>query len=185
LWRLAGLPGREGKTQSLAPRVGNGMGLGAEAALAPAKRFMAVPPFTAPAALWCARMTVPSMKTMPSSGQFVALATSTRRSQTPSLDQRRKVCAAIHHGPSSAGMARHLAPFCMRQRMASTVRRRLDSSRPVCGRTASIKGSIALHWASVKTALASLRRISTAKCPVARQHANRRWTRPPQNPNGP
>src|SRR3954469_15485093 len=117
LWRLAGLPGREGEAQSPAPRVRNGMGLGAEAALASPKRLAGVPPFTAPAALWCARMIVASIKTMPSSGLFAA---SNRRSQTPSLDQRRKVCAAIHHGPSSAGMARHLAPFCMRQRMAST-----------------------------------------------------------------
>jgi hypothetical protein len=149
LWGLAGLSGGERKAQSPTTCVGNGMGLGAKTALASAKSFIAAPPFTAPAALWCARMTVPSMKTMPNSGQLAAFAASNRRSQTPSLDQRRKVWAALHHGPNSAGMARHLAPFCMRQTMASKVWRRLESSRPVCGRTLSIKGSSALHWASV------------------------------------
>jgi hypothetical protein len=165
LWRLAGLPGGESEAQSPTSRVRNGMGLGAEAALASAKRLAGVPPFTAPAAFWCARTMVPSMKTRPSSGQLAVLARSKRRSQTPSLDQRRKVWAAIHHGPSSAGMARHLAPFCMRQTMASKVRRRLESSRPVWGRTSSIKGSIAFHWTSVKTAMALLRRCLDSDMP--------------------
>ena len=139
LWRLARLPRRERKAQSAAARVGNGMGLGAETALAAAERFVVgarwlgwvVPRFAAPAAFWCARRMVLSMKTMPSAGQPAALAASKRRSQTPSLDQRMKVCAAIHHGPSSAGIARHLAPFSMRHMIASKVRRRLVSSRPV------------------------------------------------------
>jgi hypothetical protein len=110
-----------------------------------------------------------SMKTMPSAGRPAALAASKKRSQTPSLDQRMKVWAAIHQGPNSEGMARHLAPFCMRQTIASTVRRRFVSSRPVWGRTASIKGSIALHWTSVRTGMASLRRwFDTAMTPCAR-----------------
>ena len=41
--------------------------------------------------------------------------------------------------------ARLLAPFCMRQTIASKIRRRSESSRPVCGRAASIEGSIAFH----------------------------------------
>jgi hypothetical protein len=177
LWRLASLPGRERKAQRATPRIGNGMGLGAEAALAAAERFVVrarwlgcvVPLFAAPAALWCARRMVPSMKTMPSAGQPATLAASKRRSQTPSLDQRMKVWAAIQQGPNSAGMARHLAPFCMRQTIASTVRRRFVSSRPVWGRTASIKGSIALHWTSVRIGMASLRRwFDTAMTPCAR-----------------
>ena len=177
MWRLARLPGRERKAQRATPRIGNGMGLGAEAALAAAERFVVrarwlgwvVPLFAAPAAFWCARMMVPSMKTMPSAGQPATFAASKRRSQTPSLDQRMKVWAAIHQGPNSAGMARHLAPFCMRQTIASTVRRRFVSSRPVWGRTASIKGSIALHWTSVRTVMASLRRwFDTAMTPCAR-----------------
>jgi hypothetical protein len=153
------------------------MGLGAEAILASAKRLIVgtrcvrfvIPLFVAPAAFWCARRMVPSMKTMPSAGRLSALAASKNRSQTPSLDQRMKVWAAIHQGPSSAGMARHLAPFCMRQTIASKVRRRFVSSRPVWGRTASIKGSIALHWTSVRTGMASLRRwFDTAMTPCAR-----------------
>src|SRR3712207_1872292 len=71
-----------------------------------------------------------------------------------------KVCAAIHHGPSSAGMARHLAPFRKRQMIASRVRRRLVSSRPVWGLTASIKGSITLHCLALRTGMASLPRCS-------------------------
>jgi hypothetical protein len=139
LWCLTHLPRREGETQSAATRVGKGVCLGAEAALAAAERFVVrarrlgcvVPPFAAPAAFWCARMMVLSMKTMPSAGEPAALAASKKRSQTPSLAQRMKVWAAIHQGPSSAGMARHLAPFCMRQTIASKVRRRFVSSRPV------------------------------------------------------
>ena len=58
LWRLASLPGRERKAQRATPRIGNGMGLGAEAALAAAERFVVrarwlgcvVPLFAAPAA---------------------------------------------------------------------------------------------------------------------------------------
>ncbi len=176
LWRLAGLPGGEGEAQGPTSRVRKGVGLGAEAALASPKRLAGVPPFTAPAAFWCARMMVPSMKTTPNAGQLAALARSKRRSQTPSLDQRRKVWAAIHHGPSSAGMVRHLAPFCMRQTMASKVRRRLESSRPVWGRTASIKGSIVFHWTSVKTAMASLRRCldrEMPRCPRTRKPAQK------------
>src|SRR3712207_6420086 len=76
LWRLARLPGRERKAQRATPRIGNGMGLGAEAALAAAERFVVraqwlgwvVPLFAAPAAFCCARRMVASMKTMPSAG---------------------------------------------------------------------------------------------------------------------
>ena len=130
-------------------------------------------------------MTVPSMKTMPNSSQFAAFAASKRRSQTPSLDQRRKVWAAIHHGPNSTGMARHLAPFCMRQTMASKVWRKLDSSRPVCGRTASITGSNAVHWASVKTGLALLRRYLDGDMPACSPTRKPTPNKAPQNPNGP
>ncbi len=103
LWRLAGLPGGEGEAPSPTPRVRKSVGLGVEAALASAKRLAGVPPFTAPAAFWCARRTVLSMKTRPSSGPRAALARSKRRSQTPRLDQRRKVWAAIPPGPARLG----------------------------------------------------------------------------------
>ena len=79
MWRLAGLPGGEGEAQSPTSRVRKCMDLGCEATLASAESVMAAPPFTAPAAL-CARTIVASLKTMPSSGLFAALARSNRRS---------------------------------------------------------------------------------------------------------
>ena len=75
------------------------MGLGAEAALAAAERFIVrarwlscvVPLFAAPAALWCARMMVLSMKTMPSAGQpaafYTKVATRTVHTVTSPLDK--------------------------------------------------------------------------------------------------
>ena len=39
--------------------------------------------------------------------------------------------------------------------MASKLQRRLESARPVWGRTASIKSSIAFHWTAMKTGMAS------------------------------
>jgi hypothetical protein len=51
-------------------------------------------------------------------------AASSNRSQAPRRDHRLKVCAAIHHGPSSAGIWRHFAPLSCRQMIASIVRRR-------------------------------------------------------------
>jgi len=74
-----------------------------------------------------------------------------RRCQTPRRLQRLKVWAARHQGPSSAGMARHAAPFRWRQMMASRVRRR--SRCPVLprGRTASIRGESRSHRPSAGT----------------------------------
>src|SRR5918998_6090916 len=89
------------------------------------------------------------MKTMPNSGRLSALAASKNRSQTPSLDQRMKIWAAIHQGPSSAGSARHLAPFACRHRIALMVRRRSDGGTLACGRQDSTKGSSTAHCASV------------------------------------
>ena len=43
---------------------------------------------------------------------------SSRRSQTPCFAQRIKSCAASHHGPNSAGILRHFAPFWCRQKIA-------------------------------------------------------------------
>ncbi len=59
------------------------------------------------------------------------------------------VCAAIHQGPSSAGTARHLAPFRQRQMIASTVRRRFDGGTLACGRQASTNGASTAHCSSV------------------------------------
>lgn len=66
----------------------------------------------APAALACARMLVPSRKTRLSANPPArSWARPSRRSQTPCCAQRMNNCAARHHGPSSAGIARHLAPL--------------------------------------------------------------------------
>ena len=80
-----------------------------------------------------------------------AWAAASSRSHTPSRAQRMNVCAAIHHGPSSAGMARHFAPFRQRQTMASTVRRRFEGGTLACGRQASTRGASTAHCASVST----------------------------------
>ncbi len=87
---------------------------------------------------------------MPSSTpRCCAMASS--RSQTPSRDQRMKVCAAIHHGPNSSGKDRHFAPFWCRHRIAPTVRRRLLGGTLAGGRHASTSGSSAAHRSSVST----------------------------------
>ena len=95
-------------------------------------------------------MFVPSMKVMPSAIPRCCT-NSSRRSQTPCLAQRMNNCAASHHGPSSAGMLRHLAPFWCRQKIAEMVRRSSFGGVFPCGRTSSISGSQTAYAASVKT----------------------------------
>ena len=65
-------------------------------------------------------MLVPSRKLMPSV-MSRCWTRSSRRSQTPCFAQRMKSCAASHHGPNSAGMLRHFAPFWCRQKIAKIV----------------------------------------------------------------
>jgi hypothetical protein len=60
-------------------------------------------------------------------------------------------CAANHHGPNSAGMLRHFAPFWCRQKIAEMVRRNSFGGVFPRGRTASISASQTAHAASVKT----------------------------------
>src|SRR3954454_11665884 len=73
-------------------------------------RLAVGPLFSAPAAVWCARMRVPSRTVIPRWTPR-SWARSRSRSQTPRWAQRRKVWAARDQGPRSAGMARPLAPF--------------------------------------------------------------------------
>ena len=80
-----------------------------------------------------------------------ACAASSSRGHTPSLAHRMKSWAARHHGPSSAGTARHFAPFACRQTIASTVRRRSRGGVLPSGRHASKSGSSAAHRSSVNT----------------------------------
>src|SRR5215218_6667697 len=118
--QLMGLTRRERETDGAPAAVRDHARLRAVAAARAAERLARVPlclapPFrAAPAAFWCARMVVPSRNAMPSATPR-SCARSSRRSHTPRWPQRLKVWAAIHHGPSSAGMARQVAPFRCRQ----------------------------------------------------------------------
>src|SRR5689334_21483854 len=88
-----------------------------------------------------------------------ACAASSSRGHTPSLAHRMKSWAARHHGPSSAGTARHFAPFACRQTIASTVRRRSRGGVLAFGRHASTSGSSADHCSSVRTRILALAHI--------------------------
>src|ERR1044072_3009112 len=74
-----------------------------------------------------------------------------------------KVWAARDHGPRAPGMARHLAPFSCRQRIAESVRRRSWGGVLPLGRHASISGSRLLQCASDSIALSSFREEQNAR----------------------
>src|SRR3982750_3501285 len=74
-----------------------------------------------------------------------------------------KVCAARDQGPSSAGMARHLAPFWCRQTIAESVRRRSFGCVLPLGRHASTNGSKFVHCASDTIALSSFQKEQNAR----------------------
>src|SRR4051794_14044428 len=107
-------------------------------------------------------MLVPSRNVIPSWTPRV-WARSSRRSQTPRRAQRRKVWAARDHGPRSAGMARHLAPFWCRQTIADSVRRRSFGCVLPLGRHASISGSKLIQCASDSIALSSFQEGQNAR----------------------
>src|SRR3954454_2061519 len=107
-------------------------------------------------------MLVPSRNVIPSWTPRV-WARSSRRSQTPRRAQRRKVWAARDHGPSSAGMARHLAPFSCRQTIADSVRRRSFGCVLPWGRHASTNGSKLIPCASDSIALSSFQEGQNAR----------------------
>src|SRR3954447_8438174 len=88
---------------------------------------------------------------------------SSSRSHTPRWAQRMNICAARDQGPSSAGMARHLAPFSWRQRMAEMVRRRSFGCVLPLGRHASTNGSKFVHCASDTIALSSFQKEQNAR----------------------
>src|SRR4051794_25484102 len=73
------------------------------------------------------------------------------------------VCAACDQGPSSAGMARHLAPFSWRQTIAEIVRRRSWGGVLPLGRHASTNGSKFVHCASDTIALSSFQKEQNAR----------------------
>jgi hypothetical protein len=62
-----------------------------------------------------------------------------------------KVCAAIHQGPSSEGMDRHLAPLSCRQMIASIVRRSSRIGLDAHGLTSLSNGSRIAQSSSLMT----------------------------------
>src|SRR3954465_12632018 len=107
-------------------------------------------------------MLVPSRNVIPSWTPR-CWARSSRRSQTPRRAQRMKVWAARDHGPRSAGMARHLAPFSCRQTIADSVRRRSFGCVLPLGRHASTNGSKLIQCASDSIALSSFQEGQNAR----------------------
>src|SRR3954454_11478935 len=65
--------------------------------------------------------------------------------------------------PRAEGIARHLAPFSCRQRMAAIVRRRSFGCVLPWGRHASISGSKLIHCASDSIALSSVQEGQNAR----------------------
>src|SRR3954454_12483914 len=120
--RLVRLAGREHHRHRLAATLGAEMDLGGEAALAAAQRLGRRGPPFAPAACWCARMTVPATKCSSQSSAPAASAwrwTAARiRSQTPARVQRRKRVYTLGHGPYRSGKSRQGAPVASFHRMA-------------------------------------------------------------------
>src|SRR4051794_21726649 len=107
-------------------------------------------------------MLVPSRNVIPSWTPR-SWARSSRRSHTPRWAQRMNICAARDQGPSSAGMARHLAPFACRQTIAEIVRRRSFGAVLPLGRHASISGSRSIHAPSVRIAPSSFQEEQNAR----------------------
>jgi hypothetical protein len=107
--------------ERLALALGLEVHLRAEAALALAQRLRFWRPPFAPAACWCARITVPSTKWTPQSTSPAASAccwTAARiRSQIPATRQRHNRLYTVDHGPYRSGRSRQGAPVRSRQRI--------------------------------------------------------------------
>src|SRR5215211_3945676 len=125
--RLVPLTRRQHQRQRLAAALCAEMDLRREAAPAAPQRFrFRVPPF-APAACWCARITVPSTKCTVQSSCPAASAwrwTAAKIwSQTPALVQRRKRVYTLGQGPYRSGRSRHGTPVVSFQRIPFTTSR--------------------------------------------------------------
>src|SRR5918999_1409300 len=118
--RLVRLAGREHQGHRLAAPLGAQVDFGRETALAAPECFRrGVPPF-APAACWCARMTVPSTQchsqsNAPAVSAWRWTAASTW-SHTPAWVHRRKRVYTLGHGPYRSGRSRHGTPVASFQR---------------------------------------------------------------------
>jgi hypothetical protein len=98
--------------------------LGREAALALAQRLGFWRPPFAPAACWCARITVPSttwtlQSTSPAASASCCTAAKIR-SQIPAFRQRQNRLYTVDQGPYRSGRSRHGAPVRSRHTMPLT-----------------------------------------------------------------
>ena len=135
--RLVLLPRSEQDSQRLAGPIGLEVHLGREAALAAPQRLGFWSPPFAPAACWCARMTLPSTKwtlqsTSPAASACCWTAAKTR-SQIPASRQRQNRLYTVDHGPYRSGRSLHGAPVRSRHRMPLMIRRWSAFGRPRSG----------------------------------------------------
>src|SRR5262245_12294869 len=147
LLHVGGLTGCQHERDREAQAADPAVDLGAEAAPAAAQRFglRAAPFLRAPAACWCARMTVESRISHSRSGSCRA---ANRRCQTPFWAQRSKRFQTLFQSPKRSGRSRQGAPVLPIQSTAST-NRRLFLATPPCwpGRPGS-RSLIRSQWAS-------------------------------------
>jgi hypothetical protein len=152
LGRLVALAGGQDEADRLAAPFGAEMDFGREAAAGAAEGLVAAP-FFAPAALWCARIVVPSRKCKTQSRSPAASASAcsaaSARSQTPARCQRRKREYTVFQGPKRSGRSRQGAPVAKRQRMPSTTIRSSARGRPRPLGGGGSSGRSRSHWASV------------------------------------
>jgi hypothetical protein len=83
------------------------------------------------------------------------------------------VCAGFHHGPYSAGIARHFAPFSCRYKMPSIRCRRFLIGTLHGGRHSLINGSKTAHSSSVILSHTTIFLFLTPQKPQRRQKVQR------------
>ena len=130
--------------QRLTLPIGLEVHFGREAALAAPQRFGFWGPPFAPAACWCARITLPSTKwTLQSTSPAASACCWTAakiRSQIPASRQRQNRLYTVDHGPYRSGRSRHGAPVRSRHKIPLTIRRWSTFGRPVSGFSAGSSG---------------------------------------------
>jgi len=141
--------------QRLALSIGLEVHFGREAALAAPQRFRVWRPPFAPAACWCARITLPSTKwTLQSTSPAASACCWTAakiRSQIPASRQRQNRLYTVDHGPYRSGRSRHGAPVRSRHKIPLRIRRWSTFGRPVSGFSAGSSGSSRSHSWSVSS----------------------------------
>jgi len=153
--RVVLLAGREDDVERLPLAGSDRVELGRKTSSRAAQSIASDPPFP-PAASWCARTTVPSMREPTSSSMRSSLKTF---SQTPRLAHRAKRLYVVFHGPYRSGMSRQGAPVLSRHITALTNGRspRWDRGPGWTGR----RSFTFAHWAS----------LSSCRCTPTLAHA--------------